>query len=69
MEASERLTSGQVAKLLGVHRTTVNYWHDTGRLTPIDEINGTRVYSRSAVERIKAERDAADAARNAEAAS
>lgn len=56
METSERLTSGQIAQLLGVHRTTVTYWHNTGRLVPIDEINGTRIYSRAAVLRIQAER-------------
>ena len=59
MTQRARLTSGQIAAELGVHRTTVNYWHDTGKLVPIDEINGTRIYSRTSVERLRTERAAA----------
>lgn len=59
MTNSERLTSGQIAEMAGVHRTTVNYWHDIGALVPVEEINGTRIYLRADVERFLADRKAA----------
>lgn len=58
---SDLLTSGQVATLLGVHRTTVHHWERAGRLKASGEANGIRLFRRSDVERLAAERAEAKA--------
>jgi DNA-binding transcriptional MerR regulator len=58
---SDLLTSGQIAKMLSVHRTTVHHWERSGRLKSSGEVNGIRLFRRSDVERFAAEREEAKA--------
>lgn len=39
-----RLTTGQIAQQLEVTRTTVDYWARTGKLTPVEIVNGIRLF-------------------------
>lgn len=56
MLTNDLLTSGQVAKELGVDRTTVHHWAKDGKLLVAHVINGTRLFARSEVDRLAASR-------------
>lgn len=56
MIKSELLTTGQVAEMCGVHRTTVNYWIISGKLPVAHEINGIRLIEKADVDRFAAQR-------------
>lgn len=55
---NELLTAGQVARICGVHRTTVHYWTLTNKLTPALVANGMNLYHPADVEALHAERQA-----------
>lgn len=49
------LTTGQIAERVGKHRTTVHHWVAQGRLTPVMEVNGVRLFAAADVDRLAAE--------------
>jgi hypothetical protein len=53
---NELLTTGQIARILGVHRTTVHHWEKAGKLTPFTVANGVRLFAAADVEAVAAER-------------
>ena len=58
MTKADLLTTGQIANALGVHRTTVDYWANTGKLPVALIANGIRLFDREAVDALVAERAA-----------
>ena len=55
------LTTGQIASMFGVHRTTVHRWVEAGDLPIALEVNGVRMFNVADVERLAAERAEAKA--------
>lgn len=56
MTQSDLLTTGQIADEHGVHRTTVDYWANTGKLPVAHTANGIRLFNRSDVDALIASR-------------
>jgi len=56
------LTSGEVAALGGVDRTTVHHWAKDGKLPVAGFANGTRLFDKAEVDRFLSARKAAEAA-------
>lgn len=52
------LTTGQIARQLGVDRSTVHHWAKDGKLPIAIEVNGTRLFDPDTVARFAAERAA-----------
>lgn len=59
MSENELLTTGQIAAETGVHRSTVDYWATSGKLPYTTTSTGIRLFRRSAVEALIAERNEA----------
>lgn len=59
MTQSELLTTGQIAAETGKHRTTVDYWANTGKLPYIKTETGIRLFRREDVDKLIAERSEA----------
>jgi DNA-binding transcriptional MerR regulator len=55
------ILSSETARLLDVSIATVHQWERTGRLFALKTSNGTRLFNRDDVLRLKAERDRAAA--------
>jgi DNA-binding transcriptional MerR regulator len=56
--SNELLTTGQVAAILGVHRTTVHHWEKAGKLTPFTVANGVRLFTSADIAALANERGA-----------
>ena len=56
MSSEELLTTGQVAKLAQVHRTTVHHWECDGKLDAAQVVHGMRMFRRGDVEQFLADR-------------
>jgi excisionase family DNA binding protein len=48
--STDLLTTGQVAELAGVNRTTVHHWAKDGKLPIAGHANNIRLFSRADVE-------------------
>lgn len=57
MTKTDLLTTGQIADEHGVHRTTVNYWANTGKIVPAQIANRIRLFHRSDIDAFIATRD------------
>lgn len=55
---NELLTTGQIADLLQVHRTTVHHWEKAGKIVPVTTANGVRLFSPDVIEDLLAQRAA-----------
>ena len=49
MATARHITTGQIADQLKVDRTTVHYWVRTGKLSPVETIDGVRYFDPKAV--------------------
>lgn len=56
MQPTELLTTGQIADLLQVHRTTVHHWEKAGKITPVTIANGVRLFDSSVIDQLISER-------------
>lgn len=51
---NKRYTSGQAAKLLGVHKKTIFYWEKTGKIKPRrDNLMNYRYFTSADLKRMK----------------
>jgi len=58
MSKRTQVTTGEIATKGGVHRTTVHHWERTGKIKPVQVVNGIRLFDADAIDKFLAAREA-----------